>query len=179
MTPPTPGDGDGLTPGEGAGEVDGSGEADGPGDADGARDDDGSGDDDAPGVTDGPGEVDGPTETLGPGETLAPGVPDAPGEPLGAGVGIGLGPGRRPICSVLMRTYSRSPAVVMATEPGSPSSAITSSTSLGGGVPSRKWISHTVPPVKSIENLRPAFPSLNGVRAMKMRPGIMIRRLKA
>ena len=45
-------------------------------------------------------------------------------------------------------------------------------------MPSRKWISHTVPPVKSIENLSPACPPVSGVRAMKINPGIMINALK-
>ena len=45
--------------------------------------------------------------------------------------------------------------------------------------PSSKWTSQTVPPVKSIENLSPAWPPLNGVSRMKMIPGIMISRLKS
>jgi hypothetical protein len=44
-------------------------------------------------------------------------------------------------------------------------------------VPSRKWISQTVPPVKSTENFKPTVPLLNGVSRMKMSPGIMISAL--
>ena len=46
------------------------------------------------------------------------------------------------------------------------------------GVPSWKWTSQTVPPVKSIENFRPSLPPVNGVSRMKISPGIVISRLK-
>ncbi len=74
--------------------------------------------------------------------------------------------------------YSLSPDVVIAALPCKPWAAMIAWTPAGGGVPSLKWTSQTVPPVKSIENLRPAFPSETGVSRMKMIPGIMISALK-
>ena len=77
-----------------------------------------------------------------------------------------------------MRTYSLSPDVVIAAEPGRPCAAMTSWTAWPDGVPSLKWISQTVPPVKSIENWSPTLPPPNGVARMKIRPGTVISRLK-
>ena len=44
----------------------------------------------------------------------------------------------------------------------------------GVGVPLAKWISHTVPPVKSIENWRPTLPPVIGVSRMKISPGMVM-----
>ena len=74
--------------------------------------------------------------------------------------------------------YSLLPDVVMAALPCRPWLAMMACTSAGDGVPSLKWISQTVPPVKSIENFRPSLPPVIGVNRMKMIPGIMISALK-
>ena len=58
-----------------------------------------------------------------------------------------------------------------------PCEAMIAWTSELDGVPLAKWISQTVPPVKSIENCRPTLPPVNGVRSMKMKPGMVIARL--
>ena len=80
---------------------------------------------------------------------------------------------------VRIRTYDLSANVVIAAVPGKPCSAMTSWTCAVVGVPFAKWTSQTVPPVKSIENCRPTLPPVSGVRRMKIRPGMVIRRLNA
>src|SRR6187549_26304 len=120
MIPPASGEADGLgpaVPAEAAGEPDAAGEALG------------AGDPLAAGVALGPGVALADGDPLGPGlaeapaEADGPGDPEAPGEALGAGEG--LGSCVRPICSVRIRTYSLSPAVVIATVPGRPWSCMT------------------------------------------------------
>jgi hypothetical protein len=160
ITPPVPGDADGL----GAGEPPGPGEAlpSGEGLATGAL---------APGEALAAGDPPAFGDALAAGEALAPGDALAPGEAAGDGAGCSV----RPIWTVRIRRYSRSPAVVTATVPGSSCSSMIERTSAGSGRVFAKWISHTVPPVKSIENLRPPP---NGVSRMKIRPGIVISALK-
>ena len=113
------------------------------------------------------------------GDADVSGEPDAPGEPEAPGLGLAFafGNSARPIWTVRIRTYDLFPEVVIAAVPGRPCSAITAWTWLVVGVPLAKWISQTVPPVKSIENWRPSLPPVSGVRRMKMKPGTVISRL--
>ena len=101
-------------------------------------------------------------------------------KPVPPGVGTIDGSGTtRPMSSVRISTKVQSCEVVSATVPARPCSSITSRTSAGvGGVAPAKWTSQTVPPVKSIENRRPACPPLNGVSRMKTSPGTMMSELK-
>ena len=70
--------------------------------------------------------------------------------------------------SVRIRTYCLSPVVTSAASPWRPCSSRTARMSAGVGCWSRaKWTSRTVPPVKSIENLRPSWPPVRKVRRMK------------
>ena len=107
MTGPGAADGDGLGPGDVAGEpaADAVGLGAVVGEAPGGLAAD---DADAPGEAEAPAGVD------------ALGEADAPGEPLGATVGAAEGSGCSPICSVRIRMYWRSFDVVMAAVPGRP-----------------------------------------------------------
>src|SRR5215218_5024157 len=144
-------------------EADGEGETAADADGDAEADALGAGDADAAGEPDGE----------------AAGDPEADDDAEGAGEALGAGCSTSPMsASVLIRTYCRSPDVVIATMPSRPSSLRTWRTSAGVGCCGRsKCSSMTVPPVKSIENFSPSWPPVRNVRAMKIRPGTVISAL--
>jgi hypothetical protein len=168
-----PGDaeGDGLAPTTAPADAEGAGDVLGSGDAL------GSGDVLASGATlDAAEELEAAGEPDAAGEAVSDGELEAAGELEAPGLGDGWN-SARPICSVLISTYDLSPTVAMAAVPGSPCEAMIAWTSADDGVPLAKWISQTVPPVKSIENCRPTLPPVSGVRSMKMKPGMVMARL--
>src|SRR3954452_3993733 len=186
MAPPAPGDADGAGLAPGTTAPDAPGEAEGPAlasaDALGAADEAELAAADEPGDAGGT-DVPGGSVLIAAGEAVAAepdaavdpdgdGAPEAPG--LGLGLGLVFGNSASPICSVRISTYDLSPAVVIAAVPGRSCAAMISWTCAVEGAPLAKWISQTVPPVKSIENWSPTFPPVRGVRTMKISPGIVM-----